>query len=70
MREVDAAMSDDKILAEMAAQNGIDPENFDYDEWLANQDLTPQDPTGKKKWVRQAVNWGGGVWVACARGRL
>lgn len=49
MREVDAAMSEDKILAEMAAQNGIDPENFDYDEWLANQDLTPQDPTGKKK---------------------
>lgn len=44
MKEAPAGMPDDKLMEEMARQNGIDPENFDYDEWLANQDLEVHDP--------------------------
>jgi hypothetical protein len=36
-------------MEDMARQHGIDPENFDYDEWLASQDLEPHDPTAKDK---------------------
>ena len=48
LKEADAMLSDDKLMDEMARQNGVDPENFDYDEWLANQDLAPHDPHGSK----------------------
>ena len=44
-----AAVSDEKMMEEVARANGIDPENFDYDEGLASQDLEVHDPTKKDK---------------------
>ena len=40
-----SGMTEEQIIDEMAAAQGIDKENFDYDEWLANQDLTIKDGT-------------------------
>jgi hypothetical protein len=30
-------MDEDKIMADIAKTNGIDPEKFNYEEWLAQQ---------------------------------
>jgi len=39
MTEVPEGTSEDAIMEDMAKANGIDPENFDYDKWLAEQKL-------------------------------
>lgn len=43
------APNEAQMMDEIAKANGIDKENFDYDEWLAKQELDiTADPNEKK----------------------